>query len=94
MLKRCVERSGERLQAMATFKMEALKPPRLRPIKQVELFKKNRPFIPRAHWAELCPEASEEVVAMLKQERLDKRKSKIVGASQATAAKKETKRRF
>jgi hypothetical protein len=40
MLKRGVERSGDRLQAMATFKMEALQPPGLRPIKQVELFKK------------------------------------------------------
>jgi hypothetical protein len=31
---------------------------------------------------------------MAKQERSDKRKSKIVGASQATATKKETKKRF
>jgi hypothetical protein len=31
---------------------------------------------------------------MVKQERSDKRKSKIAGASQATAAKKETKKRF
>jgi hypothetical protein len=41
MLKRGVERSGERLQSMAAFKMEALKPPGLRPIKKVELFKKS-----------------------------------------------------
>jgi hypothetical protein len=40
MLKRGVERSGERLQEMTTFKMEAFQPPGLRPIKQVELFKK------------------------------------------------------
>jgi hypothetical protein len=39
-LKRGVERSGERLQAMETLKIKALKPPGLRPIKQVELFKK------------------------------------------------------
>jgi hypothetical protein len=31
---------------------------------------------------------------MVKQKRSDKRKSKIVGASQETAAKKETKKRF
>jgi hypothetical protein len=31
---------------------------------------------------------------MVKQEISDKRKSKIVGASQGTAAKKETKKRF
>jgi hypothetical protein len=55
MLKRGVERSGERLQAMATFKIEALQPPGLRSIKQVELFKKIQPFVPHAHWAELCP---------------------------------------
>jgi hypothetical protein len=39
MPKRGVERSEERLQAMEDFKMETLKLPVLRPIKQVELFK-------------------------------------------------------
>jgi hypothetical protein len=79
---------------MTTFKMEALQPPGLRPIKQVELFKKIRPFIPRAHWAELCPKPSEEVMDMVKQERSDNIKSNIVGDSQSTDAKKETKKRF
>jgi hypothetical protein len=74
MLKRGIERSGERLKAMATFKMETLQPPGLRSIKQVELFKKIRLFVPRAHWAELCPEPSEEAMDMVKQERSYKRK--------------------
>jgi hypothetical protein len=40
MLKLCVERSKEWLQVTAAFKMEALKPPGLIPLKQVELLKK------------------------------------------------------
>jgi hypothetical protein len=40
MLKRGFERSGERLQAIETFKIESLQPPGVIPIKDVELFKK------------------------------------------------------
>jgi hypothetical protein len=39
-------------------------------------------------------EPSEEVMDIVKQERSDKRKPKTVGASKATAAKKETNKRI
>jgi hypothetical protein len=53
---------------MATFKMETLQPPGLRPIKQVELFKK----IDRSFLVHTGP--SEEVMDTVKQERSEKRK--------------------
>jgi hypothetical protein len=79
---------------MAALKMEALKPPGLRPIKQVQLFKKIRPYVPCEHWAKLCPEPSEEIMNVVKHEKSDKIKLKLVGASEATFIRKETKKRI
>jgi hypothetical protein len=68
---------------MLAFKMETLKSPGLRPIKQEELFKTIRPYVPRGHRNEICPQPSGEVLEV----RQEKQNSKQVGASATTAAK-------
>jgi hypothetical protein len=45
--------------AIDAFVVAALKPPGLRPIKQVELYKKFRPFVPRPFGDETCPTPSD-----------------------------------
>jgi hypothetical protein len=57
--------------------IETLTPPGLRPIKQVELLKKFRPFVPRQYWDELFPCPSDEVIAQVKDDTAQKRKHKV-----------------
>jgi hypothetical protein len=66
----------ERTTTINTFLLEQLKPPGLRPINQVELFKKFRPFIPQKYWDKTCPEPSEDVLSQVKNETATKRKNK------------------
>jgi hypothetical protein len=66
----------------------ALKLPGLRPIKQVELYKKFRPFFPRRFWDETCPKPSDEVLLQVKDETAKKRRQKTSSKPpQAAAAK-------
>jgi hypothetical protein len=77
--------------SMTTSKMSqpldktALKPPGLRPIKQVELFKKFHHYVPRQFWAETCPRPSDEIMLQIKDESAEKRKKKALGNMQAVA---------
>lgn len=57
-----------------------MKPPGLRPIKQVELYKKFRPFVPREFWEETCPKPSDAVLTQVKNETAAKRKVKAAAA--------------
>jgi hypothetical protein len=50
MVKRGQVLGQERTTAINAFLLEQLKPPGLCPIKQVELFKKFRPFVARKYW--------------------------------------------
>jgi hypothetical protein len=58
-----------------------LKRPGLRPVKQVELYKKYRPFEPREFWEETCPKPSEAVLTQEKNETAAKRKVKVAAAN-------------
>jgi hypothetical protein len=73
---------------IGAYMIETLKPPGLRPIKQVELWKKFRPFVPRQYWDELCPRPrdrpKDEVIAQVKDDTSQKRKHKV-GKKAATA---------
>jgi hypothetical protein len=62
MLKRGQVLGGGRTDAIEAFMVAALKPPGLRPIKQVGIYKKFRPFAPRRFWDETCPNPSDEVL--------------------------------
>jgi hypothetical protein len=70
---------------IVAFVVAALKPPGLRPIKQVELYKKIRSFSPRLFWDETCPKPSNEVLLQVKDKTAKKRKQK--SAAKDTAAK-------
>jgi hypothetical protein len=59
------------------YTIETLTPPGLRPIKQVELWKKFRPFVPRQYWDEPFPHPSDEVIAQVKDDTVQKRKHKV-----------------
>jgi hypothetical protein len=78
MLKKGQELSAARRAAIDAYKLETLKAPSLQPIKQVELYKKFRPFVPLCHWGETFPRPSDEVLAMVKNETAEKRKQKQV----------------
>jgi hypothetical protein len=49
MLKKGAKMYDEREKEMAEYSLETIKPPGLRPINQVELYKKCRPYVPRQY---------------------------------------------
>jgi hypothetical protein len=88
MLKRGKVRGDKtRIADMEAFKLHTLKAPGLLPIKQVEFYKKFRPFVPREYWEYTFPRPSDEVLAEFKDKFSKKRKMK------ATAAKSAPKKR-
>jgi hypothetical protein len=58
----------KRIAKMEAFKLHTLKAPCLFPIKQLELYKKFRPFVPHEYWGDTCPRPSGEVLAQVKDE--------------------------
>jgi hypothetical protein len=90
MLKRGQARGDKtRIAAMEAFELKTLKAPGLRP-KQVELYKKFRPFVPREFWEDTCPRPSDEVLAQVKDKSSKKRKTKVPAAK--VAPKKRVRR--
>jgi hypothetical protein len=67
--------------------LETLKPPGLRPIKQVKLYKKFWPYVPRKYWAETCPKPTGEVIDSVRKERSNKRTTKNNNDAEKVAAK-------
>jgi hypothetical protein len=51
---------------------EALEPPGLKEIKQVELYQKWRKFVPDEFQDEICPKPSDEVLNKIKEEKRKK----------------------
>jgi hypothetical protein len=78
MLKKGQELGAARRDAIDAYKLETLKAPGFCPIKQVELYKKFRPFVPRCDWDKTCPRPSNGVLAMVKNEAAERRKQKQV----------------
>jgi hypothetical protein len=72
---------AKRTDAINACELAILKPPGLRPIKQVELYKKLCPFVPRKFWEETCPKPGETVLAQVKDETAAKRKVKAAAAN-------------
>jgi hypothetical protein len=68
---------------MEAFELHTLNASGLHPIKQVELYKKFRPFVPRKHWEDTCPRPSDEVLAQVKEESSKKRKTKVTAVKSA-----------
>ena len=73
-----------RTQQMQQLSPVSLQRPGIKPIKQVELYKNWRPFIPREYRDEICPKPSDEVINEVQNERNAK--------SRARAAKKRRER--
>jgi hypothetical protein len=80
MLKKGQVLIGKRTDAINACELAILKPPGMRPIKQVELYKKFRPFVPREFWEETCPKPSEAVLTQVRNETAAKRKVKAAAA--------------
>jgi hypothetical protein len=78
----------DRTAAIDAFVVAALKPPGLRPIKQVELYKKFRPFVPRRFWDDTCPKPSDKVLMQVKDETATKKKQKTAAKPPQSAAAK------
>ena len=57
-------------------KVEVIEATWLKPIKQVELYKKWRPLVPEEYADEICPKPSDSVFEMVKNERSEKQKAK------------------
>jgi hypothetical protein len=91
MLKRGQARGEKtRVLAMEAFELQTLKAPGLRPIKQVELYKKFGPFVTREFWEDTFPRPSDEVLPQIKDESSKKRKMKVPAAK--AAPKKRVRR--
>jgi hypothetical protein len=90
MLKKGQDIGATRRYAIDEYTLETLKAPGLQPIKQMELYKKFRPFVPRCKWDDTFPRPSDKVLVMIKNETAYKRKQKQVTKSKmlvATATK-------
>jgi hypothetical protein len=91
MLKRGQALGEDRTTANDAFVVAALKSPGLRPTKQVELYKKFRPFVPHRFRYETCPKPSNTVLLQVKDETVKKRNQKTAAKPpQAAAAKPAT----
>jgi hypothetical protein len=80
MLKKGQVLGAKTTDAINDCELAILKPPGLRPIKQVELYKNFRPFVPREFWEENCPKPSEAVLIQVKDRMAAKRKVKAAAA--------------
>jgi hypothetical protein len=56
-------KSGEK---MEEYSLEIIKPPGLKPIKQVELDTKFCPYVPRKYWDETCLNPSDGVMEIVR----------------------------
>jgi cell division septation protein DedD len=90
MIKRGHVLGKDRTAAIDVFVVADLKPPGLRPIKQVEMYKKFRLFVPRRFWDETCPKPSDEVMMQIKDETAKKRKQKTAAKPPQAVAVKRT----
>jgi hypothetical protein len=84
MLKRGHVLGPSRTAEIEAYTIETLTPPGLRPIKQVKIWKKFRPFVLRQYWDELCPRPIVEVILQVKDDTAQKRKHNM-GRKAATA---------
>jgi hypothetical protein len=66
MLKKGQAVGMSQIAASDAFKLEIMKPPGLRPVKQVEIYKKFRHLSPMQCWEETCPNPSDEVLTQVK----------------------------
>jgi hypothetical protein len=73
----------KRVVAMEAFELQTLKAPGLRPIKQVELYKKLSPFVPHEFLEDTCPRPSDDVLAQVKDESSTNQKTKVPEAKAA-----------
>jgi hypothetical protein len=69
------------------FNLETLRPLGLRPLKQVEIFKKLQPCLPRQYWEETCQKPAEEMMEPVRRERADKQKIKNNNNAEKNVAK-------
>jgi hypothetical protein len=67
---------SDRSELMKQYKLEQLREPGLREIKQVELWVKWRKFIPPQFRDEICPRPDEKIITRIKKEKNDKLKVK------------------
>ena len=72
-------------------KVEVIEPPGLKPIKQVELYKNWRPLVPDEYKDAICPKPSDAILEVVKKERAEKKKKKIV--QKKTAPKKKAQKK-
>jgi|LakMenEpi03Aug12_release.lakeMendotaPanAssembly.Ray.scaffolds.fasta_scaffold818407_1 hypothetical protein len=68
---------ANRLQQMMQYELEPLPRPGLKPIKQVELWKKWSQFVPQQYWEDICPRPSPEIIEQVAQERNKSRREKV-----------------
>jgi hypothetical protein len=76
MLKKGHVLGAKRTDAINACELAILNPPGLRPIKQLEFYKKFLPFVPREFWEETCPKPSEAVLTQVKDDTAAKKKVK------------------
>ena len=69
---------GGRTRILKYGKVELIKPPGLKPIKQVKLYKKWWPLVPDEYKDDICPKPHDSVFEILKKEKADKQKAKKV----------------
>ena len=56
--------------------LKQVKAPGMKPIKEVELYKKWRKHVPEEYQDEICPKPSDEVLAKFGHEKKDKQQAK------------------
>ena len=56
--------------------LKKLKPPGIRPMKQMEMYQKWRKIVPQLYWADTCPEPTEEIKDYVKSRKEERKVQK------------------
>ena len=65
-----------RKQKLETMSLDTISPPGMKPIKQVEMYKKWRKFVPKKYREEVCPRLTDKVLGIVSKMKKDKRDAK------------------
>ena len=78
---------ADRTKILKYGKVEVIKTPGLKPIKQFELYKKWQPLVPKEFADKICPKPPNSVLEIVKNERVEKQKANKAPKKKATKRK-------
>ena len=83
------ETDDERKERMKNTPLAVIPAPGLKEIKQIELFKKWRPYVPRKYQDEICPVVSDEMIEREKKRKRERANQKKGSNTKSSSGKRK-----